>query len=371
MQFMELTESEYWKGYEGLPKARPIDWPMRLARFVRLLENERGWSHRVHMGRLEEAMAAADFPTLFGDVLDREILAGFQQTPAVMSKLLRYRTPANFETVRRSGSDGIVQTLPKVPQSGPYGKRTKPVLHYTYNLEKYGITLDITWDAFLRDVDGFFDDIVPGLVKSAVQTKERFATELFWDSTGPVSAYFAHATRGNTAIADLPLTQANLNTAITAMTSGAGYRILGEPVMIEPKYLVTGSALRLTAEAILNAIYYGSRANATVSLAAAGTADQGIELIVNPWVDLVDTTSGSTSWALFAGNIPPGEIGELKGHEAPEVFMRHPGAVRVGGGDANPFDGGYENDEIGYKVRYCLGGTTLDPIAGYASDGVA
>jgi hypothetical protein len=51
------------------------------------------------------------------------------------------------------------------------------------------------------------------------------------------------------------------------------------------------------------------------------------------------------------------------------MFMKAPNAVRVGGGEVSPLDGDYEHDEVGYKVRYVIGGTVIDPKMTAASNG--
>ena len=81
--------------------------------------------------------------------------------------------------------------------------------------------------------------------------------------------------------------------------------------------------------------------------------------MVNPYL----TAESVAGWYLLADpNFSRGalEMGFLRGHEEPEVFMKNPDAIKVGGG-IDPLNGSYANDSVEYKVRHVLGGTTLDP----------
>jgi hypothetical protein len=98
-----------------------------------------------------------------------------------------------------------------------------------------------------------------------------------------------------------------------------------------------------------------------------------VRLSVDPYIPIVASSSnGSTSWFLFANpnnGRPALEIGFLRGHESPEIFIKAPNAQRVGGGNVNPMDGDFDTDSIQYKVRHVLGGVTQDNKMSVASNG--
>jgi hypothetical protein len=66
---------------------------------------------------------------------------------------------------------------------------------------------------------------------------------------------------------------------------------------------------------------------------------------------------------------PISEIGFLRGYEAPQLFMKDPDAIRVGGGAVSPLDGDFDTDSIQYKLRHVFGGTLLDTKSAVASNG--
>ena len=97
-----------------------------------------------------------------------------------------------------------------------------------------------------------------------------------------------------------------------------------------------------------------------------------VNVVVNPWLPIVNTTNGNTAWYLFANpgvGRPAMEIGFLIGHESPELWVKSPNAQRVGGGQVNPEEGDFEHDAIQYRVRMVLGGTLMDAKSGVASNG--
>ena len=179
-------------------------------------------------------------------------------------------------------------------------------------------------------------------------------------------------------ISTLPLTIGNLEVAIAEMkgSNGATQGYLdchGEPILNDPKYLVVPPALQLQAERILRSTSIAWTSGAGGGAVMRGTvtalADYALELIVDPWIPIVDTTSGTTTWALFSENIKPGVYAELRGHQAPEIWMKAPDAVKLGGGAVNPFEGDFATDNIFYRARYCADAIQLEPRGGWASSG--
>jgi len=205
-----------------------------------------------------------------------------------------------------------------------------------------------------------------------VNTLEYYILTLFWTAAGPTSASF-----GNTALTETnPLTIANLETAIGEM---AAYTdpTSAEPIMNRPAFLVVGPALELTARQILTStlkMWLADSEDVTPPAPYPTTnvvAQYGLTLIVNPWLPIVDTTSGTTTWALFSNpsQIAAAEMSFLKGHENPELYQKASDQIRVGGGAVSPFEGDFATDNIYYKVRHVFGGTVLDTEGSWGSTG--
>lgn len=389
MELLQMMEQESaWSGLQSRRGGnRPGDWGKRMAAAIRLVENRAGMSSLRWKATLEEASKTSDFPYLLGDVIDRKLMAAYTAAPKVMRQIVRVDPHVpNFNTVKRDAFDAILTPMQQVPEQGNYTATEAVESQYTYALKKWGKLYLLSWEAWINDDLGAFNRLPGGLAESAMATEDYFLTKLFWDANGPLDAYFAHATLGQKAVSALPLTIANLETAIAQMTGSGGSSTnylsdAGMPIVNIPKYLVVPPSLMMEATRILattQAAWTSPSATsgtADISAALRGTlnvvATMGLQLIVNPWIPVVVTsgTKGQTTWALFSQSIPCAELGLLNGHNTPELFMKASGSQYMGGGAADPFSGSFENDTVAYKCRYCFNGVRLDPRGGWASDG--
>ncbi len=364
-----------WDGYQSV-RTENVSHDERILEMVNLLNNKSRFPAYKQEYLIREAMTTSDFPFLFGEILDRQLIAGFKDTPQVMPRICRRATVKDFRTVDRYEISNGDQRLDEVSEKGEYLASDRDEARYQYKLKKYGRQFDISWEAIINDDLGALRDTPQRFAKAARRTEEYFLTTLFINEAGPLDAYFSVA-NGGVAVVGNPLTIANLETGVEAM---AAYTDQGSsPILNRPKYLVIPPALEFTARQILtsaNKMYISAATSPTSATAFPTTnviAQYGLEILINPWIPIICTTGtiGSTLWMLFSdpGDIAAGEFGLLRGHESPELFMKASNQSRVGGGIASPMDGDFETDNIFYKVRHVLSGVTLSGRAGYASDG--
>ena len=154
----------------------------------------------------------------------------------------------------------------------------------------------------------------------------------------------------------------------------------GEPIVIDSAELVVPPALEVVALNILNAVEIrvltSGGGDSAQGLVATNWMKNRLRLNVNPYIPIVVTTGsrGDTTWLVVANPSsarPTVEIGFLRGHAEPEIFIKSPNSQRVGGGAAAPMDGDFRTDSIEYKVRHVLGGVLMDPKAAVGSNGTA
>lgn len=335
-----------------------------------------------------EAMSTSDFSNLFGDILDRQILGHYAVTPVRWESFVRRGTVRDFRTVNRLTLDGGESTLAKVNQLAPYPAASLTDGKYTYSVSKYGRRFPLSWEAMINDDLDAFRRLPAAMARSARRTEERFATDLFAGTTGPDTTFFSTGNLnvvnptvlGSGAITNPALTISSLELAIQVMDQQVD--VDGDPIYIESKVLMVPPALRTTAMNILNATTVQTATGSGGLASDAGRPNTltvnnwlagGIELVVNPWLPKVSTTNGNTSWYLFAStggdDRPAAEMGFLLGHETPELFMKSPNAVRVGGGLVNAEDGDFDSDSMEWKVRHVLGGVLMSPKMAVASNG--
>lgn len=378
--FLEVVESvhrdhstavEVFRG-EGR-RARGQKSPQYLAKLaeaVKLVADVFSGKKPVYL--LQEAMTTSDFPILFGDVIDRMLLASYREMPATYRNYIKVASVRDFRTVKRLTVDGGESTLEAVGEQAPYPEASLADGKYEYAVKKYGRRMPFSWEAIVNDDLDALRDIPARFGRAARRTEAKFATSLLFDANGPKAAFFKAGNK-NLVTGNPVLSIAGLQAAFTALAAQVDAD--GEPILIEGVELVVPPALQITAENILNSLQIEvteAGGTAAQKLIATNWMKNRVRLNVDPYIPIVaKTANGNTSWGLFANPTtgrPIAEMAFLRGHEEPEVFMKAPNAQRVGGGQ-DAMNGDFDTDSIEYKVRHVLGGTVMDPKAGVASNG--
>lgn len=334
-----------------------------------------------------ENMSTSDFSNLFGDVLDRQILARYVSMPVQWTALARRGTVRDFRQVKRFTLDGGEAVLGEVKQLTEYPAAPLTDGAYSYSVKKYGRRIALSWEDLVNDDLDAFRSIPDRLGSAARRSEEKFVTSLYAGTSGPNGTFFATGNKNiiNTTTAG---TGAPTNPALSITALQYAFQVLeqqvdtdGAPIYIEGVTLVVPPALHVPAQNILNATEIVTATGSGGASSDAGRADRlrvanwmtnRVSLIVNPWLPIVSTTNGNSSWYLVANpgvGRPAMEVGFLTGHENPELFMKSPNAVRVGGGAVNPEDGDFDSDGTEWKLRHVFGGTLMDPKSAVASNG--
>lgn len=320
--------------------------------------------------QLQEALTTSDFPLLFGDIIDRQLLANYVEAPYSWNQYARRSVVADFRTVKRFFMNGSEGVLGSVGQNVEYPKSSLTDGKYEYQVGKYGRKLPITWESIVNDDLGALQDIPARFGRAARRTEEKFVTALFVDANGPNASFYTTG-QGNRLTGNPALSITSLQTAITALMTMKDSD--GEPIVVDAMTLVVPPQLLVTARNIVNATEIRlntAGGDTNQQLVGPSWAKDIVTVAVNYYIPLVaSTANGATSWFLFANpntSRPALEVGFLRGHEAPEVFMKQGNAVRVGGGAANE---DFDTDSLQYKVRHVLGGTRMDPKMSIGSNG--
>lgn len=330
---------------------------------------------RLPSHRLAEAMTTSDFSFLFGDIIDRQMLASYQHMPVMWQSIAKRGRVRDFRTVDRFAINGGEAVLSEVKEASEYPAASVSDARYQYQVKKYGKRLPFSWESFINDDLDALRDMPQRLANSARFSEERFVTDLFAGATGPDSTFFSGG-NNNVVTANPALSVAGLTTAFNVLAAQVDTD--GNPIYLGNVVLVVPPALKITANNILNATEIlaadgGGDGTGNNQLRVANWLKNDVTVVVDPWLPIVSNSSnGNTSWYLFADpNVgrPAMEIGFLTGHETPELFMKSPNATRVGGGTVDPMDGDFDTDSIDHKVRHVFGGVLLDPKSAVASNG--
>lgn len=336
--------------------------------------------------QFQEAMGTSDFPLLFGDILDRQLLGRYREITPVYRNFVRIETVRDFRTVSRFVVDGAEGRLPMVPEGNEYQEAVVSEARYQYRVFKYGQRVGLSFEQLVNDDLDAFRDIPDRLARAVRRTESHFATTLYTDANGP-HALLYNAANGNiinqangAAANNPPFSIPALQDAFTVLANLA-VDSEGEPIDIQMVELVVPPQLRVTAMNALNAVQLevtsapGARDGGAGETKAivANWLRGAVRLNVEPYIPQVATNAnGATSWFLFASpseNRPALAMGFLRGHEAPELFMKSSDSLRVGGGVVDPMQGDFATDSLQYKVRAFMGGTRIDPKMTVASNG--
>ena len=342
--------------------------------------------HQVYTGKrgrhqLLEAMTTSDFPLLFGVILDRQTLGSYREWPATWRNVARVVSVPDFRSVQREydpfGGDARLDEVHELePYKAAYLDEQSP---FTYKVKKYGRRMPFSWEVMVNDVSNRLKDAPIRFGRAAVRSEQYFATGLYVTSAGPSSSVYTSGNKNQVITANgaasnnPPLSIIGLQDAFTVLARQRD-PISGEPILIEAVILEIPPTLQVVANNILNA---------TQLIIGADSAQQriltnnwmrnNVTLIVNPTLEMIDSTSGSTAWYLHAASNtgrPLIEVGFLTGYETPQIFMKSPNAIRVGGGGLiDPMQGDFDHDAIDYKIRHVFGGSVVDPRASVASNG--
>lgn len=385
--FLRETEFQGLRNYklsDGLVCCREspsVPYIQRIKRVADILQRDIIGSPLYGPLRFREAMNTNDFPLLFGDILDRQLLGNYIETPAVWMNFCRRGIVPDFRSVRRLAIDGAEGQLNLVGQQQVYPQRTVGETRYTYSVSKYGSTIGHSWEDIVNDDLGAFTDTPLRIAKAVRRSEQKFVTGLYVTTTGPHASLY---TTANKNIINTTNGAAATNPALSIAGLQDGWTVLGnmvdsdgEPITIEAVELVVPPALEITAQNILNATQIWTRTTGGGTTAQEILAQNWmrgrVRISVDPYIPIVASSSnGATSWFLFAsvasGGRPALEIGFLRGYEGPQLFRKLNNQVRLGGGGGE-MDGDFDTDTNWWKVRHCFGGTRLDGKMTVASNG--
>jgi hypothetical protein len=332
-----------------------------------IYEVEKG---RRPMYHLQEAMTTSDFPLLFADILDRQMLAAYREVQPVWQNYIRRSVVPDFRNVKRLAVDGAEGRLPEVDEREEYPEGELIETKDEYHVRKYGKRLDLSWEAMVNDDLDAFRRNPERLARGARRTEQFLATQLYVDEDGPhadlYTGGFDNIVPGNPA-----LTLEGITAGLQTLNEQRDPD--GEPIMLDFVHLVVPPALQVTAESILNA--------ALLRLDIAGGQMETnnwlrnrLRLWVDPYIPFVATgPEGQSSWFLFAdpnSGRSFAEMGFLRGYEDPALYERDSDARLIGGG-AVPES--FSDDSIAWRVRHVVGGGQLLATGGAqataASDG--
>ncbi len=281
---------------------------------------------------LKEA-TTSDFADFVGDSsnVERELLRSYDIAPSNWRKIVTLVPLRDMKTVtrlRRSDTD----RYEVVPEGAEHEQGSYSSYKVTYDPKKYERGVNFTWEMLINDDLGAFRNIGRELGMAAQNTVNDFVISFLGGN--PIiydSQYLFHADHNN--IGSAALSESALAAAVTSMREQTSEK--GNPLNIEPGYLVVPPELEFTAKKLVNSTLVPGG-----SLNDVNVLQGMVEVLVEPLL------TDSDNWYLIAkpSSIQTVEIGFLGGRETPEILVKED----------------FERDVIWYKGRIVFGGAVLD-----------
>lgn len=314
---------------------------------------------------LREAMSSSDFPVLFADILDRQLLGSYRETVPTWAQYARRGTVNDFRKVKRFAVDGAEGTLEEVDELEEYPEDELEESSDEYSVRKFGKRLSLSWEALVNDDLDALRDLPNRLARGARRSESKFATGLFVDANGPhASLYtsgFGNIVEDNPELSIDGLQEAFFTLAKMVDTNG-------EPIVVDAVTLVVPPALEVPALNILNALQIEMSTKGGSSdqkLISQNWMKNRVSLAVEPYIPHVaSSANGNTSWWLFGApseGRPAIEMGFLRGFEEPALYEKIPDARRVGGGEVLE---SFATDSRDWRVRHVYGGVQFTNTGG-------
>lgn len=308
--------------------------------------------------------------TIWDKIATKELLTDFR--PA---SLLSLKPDATTAPIDNGGYKHPVGTLPHIPELTPYPTMSYQADGAFITTAKHGARIQFSFEAFINDEWNVIKRFPKDAAALAARTEDLLVLLQLFDP--------AKKTLRTDVFNESNKTKADLN--------GIPAEIRGEAVGIEGPGSTINPALSF--DALVAARY---QALATIRDGHSTYVPEGFVLVTNPALaevakgytqineirvqngkrteikgnplkdlevvtsDLISVVGGDNGWVLLPkggranGKTVLAKTG-LMGREAPELRIHNKTGQLIGGGDVNPYEGSFDNDDIEIRIRQIAG----------------
>src|SRR5687768_17043254 len=207
----------------------------------------------------QEAMTTSDFPILFGDIIDRTLLAEYREWPSTWQSIAQRKVVQDFRPVELDPPMlGGETRLERVKELAEYPEAAlSEQARLTLSVKKYGRRMEFSWETTINDDRDRLRDIPMRFGRAARRSEEFFAAELYVGASGPNTNLYSNG-NGNivniangASVNNPALSIAGLQDALLVLSKMVDED--GNPIFVEMVELVVPPALEIPARNILNA----------------------------------------------------------------------------------------------------------------------
>lgn len=309
------------------------------------------------------------YNTLWGSIATKELLTDFRQ-----ASLLSLKPDSTTVPIDNGGYKHPVGTLPHVPELTPYPTMSYQAEGAFITTAKHGARIQFSFESFINDEWNVISRFPKDAATLAARTEDLLVLLQIFD---PVTK----SLRADV-FNDANKTKADFTGVPDEFTGGTGAGGVGG---------VKNAALSF--DAIVSARY---QALATVRDGHSTYVPEGFVLVTSPALaevaksytlineirtqvgkrteikanplkdldvlssDLISVVGGEKAWVLLPkggranGKTVLAKTGML-GREAPELRIHNKTGQMLGGGDVNPYEGSFDNDDVEIRIRQIAG----------------
>lgn len=309
------------------------------------------------------------YNTMWGNIATKELLTDFR--PASLLSLKGDTTTAPIDNGGYKHPSG---TLPHVPELTPYPTMSYQAEGAFITTAKHGVRIQFSFESFINDEWNVISHFPKDAATLAARTEDLLVLlQLFDPTTKTLRADVFNDT--NKTKADFT----GVPDEFTGGTGGGGVggvknAALSFDAIVAARYqalatirdghstyvpegfvLVTNPALAEVAKnyTLINEI----RTQVGKRTEIKANPLKGLEVLSS---DLISVVGGEKAWVLLPkggranGKTVLAKTGML-GREAPELRIHNKTGQMLGGGDVNPYEGSFDNDDIELRIRQIAG----------------
>ncbi|MEW6555083.1 MAG: Mu-like prophage major head subunit gpT family protein [Actinomycetota bacterium] len=285
---------------------------------------------------IREAVGSDDFANLLGSNMHKRLQKAYAGVPGEYAKYCDIIEVNDFKnqniiTLTEAGD------LDKLLEGEEYREAKFDESASAYRVCKYGKQLTVPWEMVRNDDLAGVNRMVDSIGRAARRTVAKFATALLVGTTASSTVTSA-------------LAKASLEAAITEFITRVD-ATTGEPLGIEPKFLIVPPALKWTAMELINSTLIVVRGDTDAVFGNKNTLENALDPIIEPF--LADTND----WYLAADPavLPGIELAFLRGYRDTPAMLRK----KTDSSEELDFD----TDSYVYKVRHVFGGARINANA--------
>ena len=307
--------------------------------------------------------------TIWGKIATKELLTDFRA-----SSLLSLKPNSTEAPIDNGGYKHPVGTLPPVPELTPYPTMSYQADGAFITTAKHGARVQFSFEAFINDQWNVISRFPKDAAAIAARTEDLLVLlQLFDPVTKSLRADVFN---------DANKTKADFTTVPVEFTGGTGAGGVGGmknaalsfDAIVAARYqalatirdghstyvpegfvLVTNPALAEVAKnyTLINEI----RTQVGKRTEIKANPLKGLEVLSS---DLISVVGGEKAWVLLPkggranGKTVLAKTG-MMGREAPELRIHNKTGQMLGGGDVNPYEGSFDNDDIEVRIRQIAG----------------